>query len=83
MSNLKQVRGQVRQIVKEVLPEVMKEQQYEELKNHVDARLNEVEKYIKGTMELMDTRQKEVLKYLLETYLASVKKTDEVKNENN
>ena len=34
-------------------------------------------------MELMDTRQKEVLKYLLETYLASVKKTDEVKNENN
>lgn len=78
MSDIKLIRGQLRQIAKELLPEVMQEQQYEALKKHVDARLSEVEKYIKGTMDLMNTRQKEVLKYLLESYVG---KPEEVASE--
>jgi len=44
---------------------------FQELKNHVDARLSEVEKYIRETMDLMNTRQKEVLKYLVESYVGN------------
>lgn len=71
MSDAKLIRGQMRQVVKEVLPEVLKEQMFQELKNHVDARLSEVEKYIRETMDLMNTRQKEVLKYLVESYVGN------------
>ena len=62
------LRGQLRIIVKEMLPDLLKEQQYEALKEHVDLRLTEVEKYIKQTMDLMNQRQKDVLKYLVEAY---------------
>jgi CO dehydrogenase/acetyl-CoA synthase alpha subunit len=72
-NNIKELRGQVRIAVKELLPEVLHEQHYEALRKHVDARLNEVEKYIKETMDLMNTRQKEVLKYLIESYLGKPK----------
>lgn len=67
--DVKLLRGQVRQVVKEILPEVLNEQQYIELRKHVDSRLSEVEKYIKETMDLMNTRQKEVLKYLVDNYV--------------
>lgn len=68
MSDVKQIRGQLRQIAKELLPEVLNEQQYESLRKHVDSRMDEVQKYVKETMDLMNTRQKEVLKYLVEVY---------------
>lgn len=71
MKDTKLLRGQIRQVVKEILPEVLNQEQYGALKAHVDSRLKEVEKYIKETMDLMNTRQKEVLKYLLESYLGN------------
>lgn len=71
MKDTKLLRGQIRQVVKEILPEVLNQEQYAALKAHVDSRLTEVEKYIKETMDLMNTRQKEVLKYLLESYLGN------------
>jgi argonaute-like protein implicated in RNA metabolism and viral defense len=71
MSEIKLIRGQVRQIVKEELPNILKEQLFEELKKHVDSRMNEVQKFVKETMDLMNTRQKEVLKYLVESYVGN------------
>jgi argonaute-like protein implicated in RNA metabolism and viral defense len=71
MSEIKLIRGQVRQIVKEELPNILKEQLFEELKKHVDSRMNEVQKFVKETMDLMNTRQKEVLKYLVVSYVGN------------
>lgn len=62
------IRGQVRQIVKEILPEIINEQLFEQIKKHVNERVAEVETYNKGIIDLMNTRQKEVLKYLVETH---------------
>lgn len=75
----KELRGQVRQIVKEILPEVLKEQLYAQLKDHVDARMNEVQKYITETMDLMNVRQKSILRYLVESYKPGTLSPEEAK----
>lgn len=62
------IRDAVREMLPEVLSEVVKHQQYEQLTKKVETRLGEVEKYVKDTADLMNTRQKEVLKFLLESY---------------
>lgn len=71
------IRESVREMLPEVLAEIVKQQQYDSLKNKVEGRLTEVEAYIKQTMELMNTRQKEVLKYLVESYMAVLKPSNE------
>lgn len=63
------IRDAVREMLPEVLAEVVKQQQYEHLTNKVEARLTQVEKYVKDTADLMNVRQKEVLKFLVESYL--------------
>ena len=62
------IRDAVREMLPEVLAEVVKQQQYENLTKKVESRLTEVEKYVKDTADLMNARQKEVLKFLLESY---------------
>lgn len=71
------IRDAVREMLPEVLHEVVKNQQYEVLTKKVETRLGEVEKYVKETADLMNVRQKEVLKYLLETYQAALGKPQE------
>ncbi len=65
MSEIKQIRGQLRQIAKELLPELLHEQQYAALKAHVDARISEVEKFVKQTMTEMNERHKDTMGYLV------------------
>lgn len=66
------IRDAVREMLPEVLAEVVKQQQYEQLAKKVETRLTEVEKYVKDTADLMNTRQKEVLKFLVESYVPSL-----------
>ena len=66
------IRDAVREMLPEVLAEVVKQQQYENLTKKVESRLTEVEKYVRDTADLMNTRQKEVLKFLLESYVPNL-----------
>ena len=66
------IRDAVREMLPEVLSEVVKHQQYEQLTKKVESRLTEVEKYVRDTADLMNTRQKEVLKFLLESYVPNL-----------
>lgn len=66
------IRDAVREMLPEVLAEVVKQQQYENLTKKVESRLTEVEKYVKDTADLMNARQKEVLKFLLESYVPNL-----------
>ena len=66
------IRDAVREMLPEVLSEVVKHQQYEQLIKKVESRLTEVEKYVRDTADLMNTRQKEVLKFLLESYVPNL-----------
>lgn len=54
MSEIKKIRGQVRQIVKEILPDVLTEQIIAEIKKHIDARLDAI-----------DQRQKDMTSYII------------------
>jgi hypothetical protein len=65
MSELKQMRGQVRIVVKELLPEILKEVLAGELKKSIDARLDAVDKHLKTTLEDIEKRHKDIMAYLL------------------
>jgi hypothetical protein len=71
------IRDTVKEMLPDILEEVIKTQQYEQLKSKVEERLTHVEKYVKETADLMNVRQKETLKYLLETYLAALPKKED------
>lgn len=70
----KELRGQLRQIAKELLPELLNEAQYEELRKHVDARITEVEKFVKATLTEMNTRHKDTMGYLVRQVSEPTKK---------
>lgn len=65
MSNVKQLRGQVRQIVKELLAEEMKTQLYAELQKEIKDQVSQVQKLIMQSLEQLDKNQKDFQSYLL------------------
>lgn len=77
------IRDAVKEMLPEVLSEIVKQQQYDNLTKKVETRLTEVEKYVKETIELMNVRQKEVLKYLVESYVGKpdLEKSEEPKKD--
>lgn len=75
MQDVKQLRGQLRQIAKEILPEILNQEQYQELKKHVDERLNRIELHVKTQMKEMQEHHKNTLGYLVrQTTLAPTDK---------
>lgn len=60
MSNIKQLRGQIRQIVKELLPEILNEQ-----------LLQEIEKKIKVRLDAIDKRQKTINSYVVRNHAST------------
>lgn len=65
MSNIKVLRGQVRQVVKEILPEVMNNEQFDVLRKQIDERISKLEKEVKDMMSEMNARHKDVMSYLV------------------
>jgi DNA-binding transcriptional regulator GbsR (MarR family) len=62
------IRDAVREMLPQVLDELLKQEAYKSIAAKVEERLTEVEKYVKGKADLMDVRQKEILKFLVETH---------------
>ena len=62
---IKQIRGQVRQIVKEILPDTLTQEHYLVLKQHVDERINQIEKFVKEKLTEMNERHKDTMGYLV------------------
>lgn len=65
MNDIKEVRKQLRRIVKEILPEILTAEQYALIKQHNEAKLNELEKFIKDTLHEMNERHKNTMGYLV------------------
>lgn len=67
--NIKALRGQIRQIVKEMLPEILAQELVasanKESMTKVETRLNDITKYIKTTLDGIDSRSKEVQAYVV------------------
>lgn len=65
MSNIKMLRGQVRQIVKELLPEVFKEELTKAIQKEIEERLNRVDSHVKAAVAEMNERSKETQNYVV------------------
>jgi hypothetical protein len=65
MSNLKQLRGQLRQIAKELLPELLTGEFREQMEQLIKARMDQIEADTKKTMHEMNTRHKDTMGYLV------------------
>lgn len=65
MSNLKQLRGQLRQIAQEILPELIKEELFKHVLSAVNVHMAKLEGVVKKNLEDMNERQKNFQAYLI------------------
>lgn len=65
MSNVKLLRGQVRQIVKELLPEVLKDEVIRAIQAQCIERIEEIEKFTKATLNDMSKRHRDTMLSLM------------------
>lgn len=70
---MKDLRKQLRNVVKEILPEILTQEQYLELKKHIDKNIKNIEKIVKDSMHEMNNRQKDTLDYLVRNTVAEKK----------
>lgn len=71
--DMKDLRKQLRNVVKEILPEILTQEQYLELKKHIDKNIKNIEKIVKDSMHEMNNRQKDTLDYLVRNTVAEKK----------
>lgn len=80
MSDIKVIRGQLRQIAKEILPEVLSAEMETKIMKHVDTRLDYMTNMIKSTLDQLDRRSKDMQSYVVRNVGVPTKPPEE-KNE--
>lgn len=93
MSNIKQIRGQIRQIVQEILPDLIREELFKDLEAKIAARLTQIAdgtrsdvkalgEQVNKTLTVIDERSKSVQHYVMrQGATAQAVKTGESNNE--
>lgn len=75
MSDIKQLRGQVRQVVKELLNEELIKQVHEILAKQISGELKKIEEETRKTMHEMNERHKNTMGFLVRNVTTEVKKS--------